>query len=169
MLDDVQELDTLRIPAARLLWAQGQHRGAVIARMDDPSPALRAAVVELLGEDASAVDLARARLRDSDARVRDAAAAALRRRSSTDRGVALVNLVKEMGLAMGGRLHDAPIPLRSRSELRLDGDPRKNVVLAWLCARLASDERGGIIAVSAEVVVLPRFRGQSHYAARAVT
>ncbi|WP_437941594.1 HEAT repeat domain-containing protein [Sorangium sp. So ce341] len=151
MLDDVQELDALRIPAARLLWAQGQHRGAVIARMDDPSPALRAAVLELLGDDASAVDLARARLRDSDARVRAAAAAALRRRAPTDRGVALVELVEEMGLATGGRLHDAPIPSRSRSELCLDGDPRKDDVLAWLCARLASDERGGTIAASAEV------------------
>ncbi|WP_437626712.1 HEAT repeat domain-containing protein [Sorangium sp. So ce1151] len=149
MLDDVQELDALRIPAARLLWAQGQHRGAVIARLDDPSPALRAVVLELLGEDASAVDLARARLRDSDARVRAAAAAALRRRGPTDRGVALVDLVEEMQLATGGRLHDAPIP--SRAGLRLDGDPRKDLVLAWLCARLASDERGGAIAASAEV------------------
>ncbi|MGK3971480.1 HEAT repeat domain-containing protein [Sorangium sp. So ce118] len=149
MVDDVQELDALRIPAARLLWAQGQHRGAVIARLDDPSPVLRAVVLELLGDDASAVDLARARLRDSDARVRAAAGAALRRRAPTDRGVALVDLVEEMGLATGGRLHDAPIP--SRAELRLDGDPRKDVVLAWLCARLASDERGGAIAASAEV------------------
>ncbi|MGK3982590.1 HEAT repeat domain-containing protein [Sorangium sp. So ce136] len=149
MLDDVQELDALRLPAARLLWAQGQHRGAVMARLDDPSPALRAVVLELLGDDASAVDLARARLRDSDARVRAAAAAALRRRAPTDRGVALVDLVEEMELATGGRLHDAPIPLRA--EPRRDGDPRKDVVLAWLCARLASDERGGAIAASAEV------------------
>ncbi|KYF68120.1 hypothetical protein BE15_38060 [Sorangium cellulosum] len=149
MLDDVQELDALRIPAARLLWAQGQHRGAVIARMDDPSPALRAAVLELFGDDVSAVDLARARLRDGDPRVRAAAAAALRRRAPADRGVALVDLVEEMRLATGGRLHDAPIP--SQSELRLDGDPRKDAVLAWLCARLASDERGGVIAASAEV------------------
>ncbi|WP_437737374.1 HEAT repeat domain-containing protein [Sorangium sp. So ce1335] len=149
MLDDVQELDALRIPAARLLWAEGQHRGAIIARMDDHSPALRAAVLELLGDDASAVDLVRARLRDSDARVRAAAAAALRRRAPTDRGVALVDVVDEMRLATGGRLHDAPIP--SQSEPCLDGDPRKDAVLAWLCARLASDERGGAIAASAEV------------------
>ncbi|WP_437941600.1 hypothetical protein [Sorangium sp. So ce341] len=81
--------------------AQGQHRGVVIARMDDPSPALRAAVLELLADDASAVDLARARLRDSDARVRAAAAAAPRRRAPTDRGVTLVDLVEEMGLATG--------------------------------------------------------------------
>ncbi|WP_437640368.1 hypothetical protein [Sorangium sp. So ce854] len=149
MLDDVQELDALRIPAARLLWAQGQHRGAVIGRRDDPSPALRAAVLELLGDDASAGDLARARLRDGDARVRAAAAAALRRRTPRDRGVALVDLVEEMRLGTGGRLHDAPIP--PQWELRLDGDPRKDVVLAWLCARLASDERGGVVAASAEV------------------
>ncbi|MGK3991981.1 HEAT repeat domain-containing protein [Sorangium sp. So ce1024] len=149
MLDDVQELDALRIPAARLLWAQGQHRGAVIARMDDPSPALRAAVLELLGDDASAGELARARLRDDDARVRAAAAAALRRRTPRDRGVALVDLVQEMRLGTGGRLHDAPIP--SGSEPCLDGEPRRDAVLAWLCARLASDERGGVIAASAEV------------------
>ncbi|WP_437599691.1 HEAT repeat domain-containing protein [Sorangium sp. So ce590] len=149
MLDDVQELDALRLPAARLLWAQGQHRAAVIARIDDPSPALRAAALELLGDDASAVDLARARLRDSDARVRAAAAAALRRRTPTDRGVALVELAEETRVATEGRLHDAPV--LSRSELRLEVDPRKDAVIAWLCARLASDERGGAIAAGAEV------------------
>ncbi|WP_437577309.1 HEAT repeat domain-containing protein [Sorangium sp. So ce887] len=149
MLDDVQELDALRLPAARLLWAQGQHRAAVIARIDDPSPALRAAALELLGDDASAVDLARARLRDSDARVRAAAAAALRRRTPTDRGVALVELAEETRVATAGRLHDAPV--LSRSELHLDVDPRKDAVIAWLCARLASDERGGAIAAGAEV------------------
>lgn len=153
LVGDAQELASLRIPAARHLAAMGGHAEELRALLADPSPALRAAIIELLGDDAGLAGLLPARLRDLDPRVRIAAAAALRRRRAPDRGDSLLELAERMGVAAGGRLGAPPVP--ALGPVDLDAHPRRDAALAWLCARLCSDERGKAIARGAEVEPSP--------------